>query len=135
MRPARVTDAFSSSRTDGIRIRTRGGREIVSTPEHTHFAGFRLGLTPQLHMTYLMRRASRGCRVGVTRTYTDGQVKPVIGLQQRCNHEHADAAWVVSVHGATPRRARPSISCRFATACRRFPSSRAAATASSAVRR
>ena len=62
---------------DGIRIRTRGGREIVSTPEHTHFAGFRLGLTPQMHMTYLMRRASRGCRVGVTRTYTDGQVKPV----------------------------------------------------------
>jgi len=29
MRPARVTDAFSSARMDGIRIRTRGGREIV----------------------------------------------------------------------------------------------------------
>ncbi|HEX5901476.1 MAG TPA: UvrD-helicase domain-containing protein, partial [Solirubrobacteraceae bacterium] len=98
MRPARVTDTFSSDRADGIRIRTRAGREIVSTPEHTHFAGFRLGLTPQLHMTYLMRRASRGCRVGVTRTYTDGQIKPVIGLQQRCNHEHGDASWVVSVH-------------------------------------
>ncbi|HMI72084.1 MAG TPA: UvrD-helicase domain-containing protein, partial [Solirubrobacteraceae bacterium] len=94
VRGARVTDVFSSQRTDGIRIRTRGGREIVSTPEHTHFAGFRMGLTPQLHMTYLMRRASRGCRVGVTRTYTDGQVKPVIGIQQRCNQEHADAAWV-----------------------------------------
>jgi DNA helicase-2/ATP-dependent DNA helicase PcrA len=66
MRGARVTDVFASRRTDGIRIRTRGGREIVSTPEHTHFAGFRLGLTPQLHMTYLMRRASRGCRIGVT---------------------------------------------------------------------
>ncbi|MGZ8635332.1 MAG: hypothetical protein ACXWZZ_15930, partial [Solirubrobacteraceae bacterium] len=65
---------------------------------HRDAAGFRLGLTPQLHMTYLMRRASRGCRVGVTRTYTDGQIKPVIGLQQRCNHEHGDPAWVVSVH-------------------------------------
>ena len=79
MRPARVTDAFSSSRTDGIRIRTRGGREIVSTPEHTHFAGFRPGLTPQLHMTYLMRRANRGCRVG---SHADvhrrtGQARPV----------------------------------------------------------
>jgi superfamily I DNA/RNA helicase len=84
MRGARVTDVFASRRSDGIRIRTRSGREIVSTPEHTHFAGFRLGLTPQLHMTYLMRRADRGCRVGVTRTYTDGQVKPVIGLQLRC---------------------------------------------------
>src|SRR3954454_23513428 len=115
MRPARVTDAFSSSRTDGIRIRTRDGRDIVSTPEHTHFAGFRLGLTPQLHMTYLMRRASRGCRVGVTRTYTDGQVKPVIGLQQRCNHEHADAAWVVSVHPteAEARTAEHLLSVRY----------------------
>ena len=115
MRPARVTDAFSSKRADGIRIRTRGGREIVSTPEHTHFAGFRLGLTPQMHMTYLMRRASRGCRVGVTRTYTDGQVKPVIGLQQRCNDEHADAAWVVSVHTdeAEARAAEHLLSLRY----------------------
>jgi DNA helicase II / ATP-dependent DNA helicase PcrA len=115
MRPARVTDAFSSNRADGVRIRTRAGREIVSTPEHTHFAGFRLGLTPQLHMTYLMRRASRGCRVGVTRTYTDGQVKPVIGLQQRCNHEHADAAWVVSVHRseAEARAAEHLLSVRY----------------------
>ena len=34
-------------------------------------------------MTSLMRRADKGCRVGKTRVYTDGQVKPVIGLQQR----------------------------------------------------
>jgi DNA helicase-2/ATP-dependent DNA helicase PcrA len=88
VRGARVTDVFSSQRTDGIRIRTRGGREIVSTPEHTHFAGFRLGLTPQLHMTYLMRSARRGCRVGVTRTYTDRELKPVIGLQRRSVQEH-----------------------------------------------
>jgi superfamily I DNA/RNA helicase len=59
-RPARVTEAFSSERFDGIRIVTRAGREIASTPEHTHFAGYRLGLTPQLQMTYLMRRAARG---------------------------------------------------------------------------
>ena len=58
MRPARVSPTRSRRRrAEGVRIRTRGGREIVSTPEHTHFAGFRLGLTPQLHMTYLMRRA------------------------------------------------------------------------------
>ncbi|MEA2318638.1 MAG: ATP-dependent helicase UvrD/PcrA, partial [Solirubrobacteraceae bacterium] len=41
LRAARVTDVFSSSRAGGIRIVTRGGREIVSTPEHTHFAGYR----------------------------------------------------------------------------------------------
>ena len=99
-RPARVTDTFRSERADGIRIVTRGGREIVSTPEHTHFAGYRLGLTPQLHITYLMRDTGRGCRVGVTRTYTDAVSKPVIGIQQRSGQEHADAAWVVSVHAS-----------------------------------
>ncbi|MEY2532538.1 MAG: ATP-dependent helicase UvrD/PcrA, partial [bacterium] len=105
VRPSAVTGVFSSQRTEGIRIVTRGGREIVSTPEHTHFAGYRLGLTPQLHMTYLMRRAGRGCRVGVTRTSTDAVRKPVIGLQRRCAHERADAAWVVSTH-ATDAQAR-----------------------------
>src|SRR6187200_2463244 len=45
LRPARVTDVFCSWRTDGIRIRTRGGRELISTPEHTHFAGFQSGVT------------------------------------------------------------------------------------------
>jgi ATP-dependent DNA helicase UvrD/PcrA len=115
MRGARVTDTFASMRTDGIRIRTRSGREIVSTPEHTHFAGYRLGLTPQLHMTYLMRRASRGCRVGVTRRYTEAQIKPVIGLQQRGCQEHADAAWVVSVHPteAEARTAEQLLSVRY----------------------
>jgi len=39
-RPARVTGAFASERTDGIAITLRSGRRIVSTPEHTHFAGF-----------------------------------------------------------------------------------------------
>ena len=38
-----MTDTFRSERADGIRIVTRAGGEIVSTPEHTHFAGYRLG--------------------------------------------------------------------------------------------
>ncbi|MGZ6642529.1 MAG: UvrD-helicase domain-containing protein [Solirubrobacteraceae bacterium] len=37
--PALVTDVFRSERSDGIRVRLGSGREIVSTPEHTHFAG------------------------------------------------------------------------------------------------
>jgi DNA helicase-2/ATP-dependent DNA helicase PcrA len=79
LRPARVSSVFvSPNRRDGVRIVTRAGRELLSTPEHTHFAGFRLGMTPQLHMTYLMRRHEKGCRVGVTRTYTDAMKKPVI---------------------------------------------------------
>ncbi|MCW3005850.1 MAG: family ATPase [Solirubrobacterales bacterium] len=49
-RPSRVTRVHRSERVDGIAITLRGGQRIVSTPEHTHFAGHRVGLTPQLHM-------------------------------------------------------------------------------------
>jgi hypothetical protein len=65
-----------------------------------HFAGFKVGHTPQLHMTYLMRRGDKGSRVGVTRTYTAGQAKPVLGLGMRCAAERADAAWVISTHAS-----------------------------------
>ena len=43
MRPAAVTRVHRSRATEGVRIRTRSGREIVSTPEHMHFAGFVVG--------------------------------------------------------------------------------------------
>ena len=40
-RSARVNAVHERrGRRGGVRIRTRGGREIVSTPEHTHFAGY-----------------------------------------------------------------------------------------------
>ena len=97
-RPARVSRVHRSSKAEGVAITTRGGREVISTPEHVHFAGYRLGLTPQLHMTYLMYRAGTGFRVGVTRVYTKAQKAPIVGLQLRANHERADAAWVISEH-------------------------------------
>ena len=49
MRPARVLRTHRSERAAGVRIRLRSGREIVSTPEHTHFAGHRSG---EPHFTY-----------------------------------------------------------------------------------
>jgi superfamily I DNA/RNA helicase len=39
LRGARVGSTFSSSREDGVRITLASGREVVSTPEHVHFAG------------------------------------------------------------------------------------------------
>jgi DNA helicase-2/ATP-dependent DNA helicase PcrA len=92
MRPARVMRTYSSKRAEGIAITLRSGRRIVSTPEHTHFAGYRLGLTPQMHMTYLMRRRGMGFRVGTSRTYTSGRVKPVVGGAYRARQEGADGA-------------------------------------------
>ncbi|HUZ81371.1 MAG TPA: UvrD-helicase domain-containing protein, partial [Gaiellaceae bacterium] len=97
-RPARVERVHRSVRQEGIAITTVGGRRIVSTPEHTHFAGFKPGWTPQLHMTYLMWKHGSGFRVGTSRTYTNGQQKSLAGPAVRLNGEHADAAWVVAVH-------------------------------------
>ncbi len=55
-RPALVTGTFrSTERTDGVAIMLTSGRRIVSTPEHTHFAGYRLAhsevgrLVPAMH--------------------------------------------------------------------------------------
>ena len=42
-RPARVSATHRASARLGIRIRTAARRELVSTPEHTHFAGFPMG--------------------------------------------------------------------------------------------
>ncbi|MEO6467567.1 MAG: UvrD-helicase domain-containing protein [Acidimicrobiia bacterium] len=40
MRAARVERVHDATRARGVRITTRAGREIVSTDEHMHFAGF-----------------------------------------------------------------------------------------------
>jgi superfamily I DNA/RNA helicase len=48
-RPARVLKTHESRAGAGVRITTAAGRQIVSTPEHTHFAS-----SPDSHMTYAM---------------------------------------------------------------------------------
>jgi DNA helicase-2/ATP-dependent DNA helicase PcrA len=98
LRPAVVARTHRSQAGDGVAITLRSGRRIVSTPEHTHFAGYRIGSTPQMHMTYLMRHRDKGFRVGTSRTYTAGQVKAVVGVSLRTRQESADAAWVVGTH-------------------------------------
>ena len=101
MRPARVARVHATTRAgERVRIRTRAGREIVSTPEHVHFAGYRLGLTPQTFFVYLMRKNGVGWRVGTTQVYTRGQKQPVLGFMQRCLQEHGDALWIVSTHAS-----------------------------------
>ncbi|MBA2514381.1 MAG: hypothetical protein H0V26_08650, partial [Solirubrobacterales bacterium] len=105
-RPARVSGTFRSRNQDGVAITLRSGREVISTPEHTHFAGFRVGVSPQRHMTYLMQRHGYGSRVGVTRTYTNPR-GDWLGFVHRSSQEVADACWVVDVHDSeTEARAR-----------------------------
>src|SRR5438477_13162985 len=88
----------SAAKRDLVEITTRGGRRLVSTPEHTHFAGYLLGETPQLHFTDMMHKRGVGYRLGTSRVYTRGQVKPTAGFEQRSVQEHADATWTVGTY-------------------------------------
>ncbi|MGZ3663079.1 MAG: UvrD-helicase domain-containing protein [Ktedonobacterales bacterium] len=98
-RPTTVLAAAKRERTGlGVKITTSSGHTLISTPEHIHFAGYRLGATPQIYFTYIMHKRSVGYRLGTSQVYTNGQVKPVVGFMQRARHEHADAVWVLSAH-------------------------------------
>ena len=88
-RAARVLRTHQSYAVDGVAITLASGREVVSTPDHVHFAGFLRGRTPQQYMTYVMWKAGTGFRVGTSRTYTKGQQKSFIGPVQRAHQEHA----------------------------------------------
>ncbi|MDP1718152.1 MAG: 3'-5' exonuclease, partial [Burkholderiales bacterium] len=76
------------------------GRKITSTPEHTHFAGYLLGETPQTYFTYLMNKRGVGYRLGTSQVYTRGQRKPMVGFRQRALQEHADSLWIVGAHSS-----------------------------------
>nr|WP_298373496.1 UvrD-helicase domain-containing protein [Azospirillum sp.] len=105
-RPARVVNTHAKDwRGAAVVIETQAGRRIVSTPEHVHFAGYRLGITPQTYFTYLMHKQGVGWRLGTSQVYTAGQVKPMVGFTQRLLQERADALWIVGAH-ATENDAR-----------------------------
>jgi DNA helicase-2/ATP-dependent DNA helicase PcrA len=98
MRAARVTRAMERKFSgELVRITTTSKRTLTSTPEHIHFAGYRLGIVPQKYVTYLMHKKGTGWRLGVSQTYTKGQRLPMLGFQQRCNQEHGDSVWIVGV--------------------------------------
>ena len=105
-RPAKITKTNKRTFSGNlISITTASGRKIISTPTHMHFAGYRRKTTPQTYFTYLMYKKSFGFRLGVSKMYTKNQKRAVIGFEQRCVQEHADAAWVVATH-KTPNEAR-----------------------------
>ncbi len=95
-RPARV-GRVHRRRFSGemVQIRTAAGHELLTTPEHVHFADVVLHESPQKHFTYLMMKRGYGYRLGTSQIYTRGQRHAVVGYQQRCLQEHADAVWLV----------------------------------------
>lgn len=105
-RGARVEDIFTKTYSGNLIRLTFGNMDrLISTPEHMHFAGYRLGLAPQYHFTYLMWKNGVGFRLGILRIYTRGQKRPMVGFAQRANQEHADKLWIISAH-KSPNEAR-----------------------------
>ncbi len=99
LRPARVTASRARSFSgDLVTLTCRSGNRLTSTPEHIHFAGYKLGVVPQSYFTYLMHKRQTGWRIGVSQVYTKGQRVPMVGFQQRCNQEHADKVWIIGTH-------------------------------------
>ncbi|RKZ47356.1 MAG: hypothetical protein DRQ58_06875 [Gammaproteobacteria bacterium] len=100
-RPARVTDCFKRQRKGMmVKLYLRSGKIIKSTPEHTHFAGYCLGETPQTYFLYMMYKAGVGYRLGTSQVYTKGRAKPQLGFKQRSIQEHADALWIIRTHAS-----------------------------------
>ena len=81
-----------------IKIETIKGKILTSTEDHVHFAGYRIGITPQTYLNYLMYKKGVGFRIGTTSIYTKGRKKSIVGFMQRSNQEHADAVWVIATH-------------------------------------
>ncbi len=99
LRPAKVTETFVRQRRGRmICLHLRSGIVVKSTPEHTHFAGYVLGETPQTNFLYLMHKEGIGYRIGTSQVYTAGQARPTVGFKQRALQEHADAAWIIRTH-------------------------------------
>jgi DNA helicase-2/ATP-dependent DNA helicase PcrA len=98
-RPAEVREKFVRKRRGRlVCLHLRSGNVIKCTPEHTHFAGYLLGETPQTYFLYLMHKEGVGYRLGTSQIYTRGQVKPVVGFRQRALPERADAVWIIRAH-------------------------------------
>jgi len=128
-RAAKVLRTHRATAERGVGITTASGRRIVSTEDHVHFAGFVIGRTPQLHMTYVMWKEGLGFRVGTTRTYPRGN-HATFGPLRRCTQEHADAMWVVSVHqtDAESRFAAAALAARYGLPTLPFVARRTART-------
>ena len=116
-RPAPVLRVHESRGIGGIEITLASGRKLVSTPEHMHFAGYVVGRTPQLHMTYLMWKRRHGFqRRHVAYVYersSEGDVRSGDAVQR----EGGDAVWVVGTHTseAEARLARSGARARYGT--------------------
>jgi DNA helicase II / ATP-dependent DNA helicase PcrA len=78
-----------------VAVTLKSGKMLRLTPEHICFA--QIQPKQDLWYVYLMYRADKGYRIGVTRGVrgTNGEI--VNGLSVRANQERADKVWIITV--------------------------------------
>ncbi len=91
-RPARVTNIHRSRAFEGTSITFASGRQITSTPEHTHFAGFPapFGVSyrrcstsnPHRNVAVMTSARTRGARVTLCAQQRDGRVLHQLEVSQ-----------------------------------------------------
>ncbi|MGE3590811.1 MAG: 3'-5' exonuclease, partial [Ilumatobacteraceae bacterium] len=79
-----------------VTIETASGARLSATPHH--ILPVRVAAEPETWFVYLMHRADRGYRVGLTKSIRAGQRGvESLGFLVRTNQEMADALWVLKV--------------------------------------
>lgn len=81
-----------------VTIKTKSGKQITTTPNHTHFAGYVSEFGEEYFYTYLMYKNNVGYRVGVTRKKSErktGRGGSTIGFKGRLTQEGADKIWLL----------------------------------------
>ncbi len=93
-----VSEVFARHEaTELITVRTETGKQITSTPEHMHFAGYVVGQLPAMYFVYLLYKAGVGYRLAVSgqkRKKTADGVMP--GFRHRASKEGGENVWIIA---------------------------------------
>lgn len=98
-RPQSVTDCFKQSRKGTmINIYLDSGRIISSTPEHTHFAAYCAGKTPQSYCSCLLYKQGSGYWLATSQIYADNSDHKQLEFIRYVQQENADALWILNTY-------------------------------------
>ena len=93
-----VSDTFERvETTELITVHTETGKQITSTPEHLHFAGYVVGHLPAMYFVYLLYKAGVGYRLAVSgqkRKKTADGAMP--GFRHRASKEGGETVWIIA---------------------------------------
>jgi DNA helicase-2/ATP-dependent DNA helicase PcrA len=119
-----VSNTFARHETtELISVHTESGRQITSTPEHMHFAGYIVGQLPAMYFVYLLYKAGVGYRLAVS-----GQKKAkradgaMPGFRHRASKEGGETVWIITSFD-TEKQARDHqrlLSLKYALPIRNF---------------